>query len=109
MTARTGKSFTESFSAPILAAYGIDLWPVRRVATLAEAHDAAQDLGWAAGHDVVLKATAERLRQRPDLAHVWRNIDDEDDMRRLLGWGVDGIMTDRPDVLARVLGGVPVA
>jgi glycerophosphoryl diester phosphodiesterase len=25
-------------------------------------------------------------------------------MRRLLGFGVDGIMTDRPDILARVLG-----
>ena len=25
-------------------------------------------------------------------------------MRRLLSYGVDGIMTDRPDVLARVLG-----
>jgi glycerophosphoryl diester phosphodiesterase len=24
-------------------------------------------------------------------------------MRRLLGYGVDGIMTDRPDILARVL------
>lgn len=34
--------------------------------------------------------------------HVW-TIDDEDDMRRLLDWGVDGIVTDRPDRLARVL------
>jgi glycerophosphoryl diester phosphodiesterase len=34
---------------------------------------------------------------------VW-TIDDEPAMRRLLGFGVDGIMTDRPDVLARVLG-----
>ncbi len=33
---------------------------------------------------------------------VW-TIDDEPAMRRLLGFGVDGIMTDRPDVLARVL------
>ena len=33
---------------------------------------------------------------------VW-TIDSEADMRRLLGYGVDGIMTDRPDVLARVL------
>ena len=31
----------------------------------------AATLGW----DVVLKATADRLRERPDLAHVWRNID----------------------------------
>jgi glycerophosphoryl diester phosphodiesterase len=35
---------------------------------------------------------------------VW-TIDHEPDMRRLLGFGVDGIMTDRPDILARVLRG----
>ena len=35
---------------------------------------------------------------------VW-TIDSEADMRRLLGYGVDGIMTDRPDILARVLRG----
>ncbi len=34
--------------------------------------------------------------------HVW-TVDAEADMRRLLEWGVDGIVTDRPDVLARVL------
>jgi glycerophosphoryl diester phosphodiesterase len=34
--------------------------------------------------------------------HVW-TVDEEADMRRLLGWAVDGIVTDRPDVLARVL------
>jgi glycerophosphoryl diester phosphodiesterase len=33
---------------------------------------------------------------------VW-TIDDEADMRRLLSWGADGIMTDRPDVLAKIL------
>ena len=35
---------------------------------------------------------------------VW-TIDHEPDMRRLLGFGVDGIMTDRPDILAKVLRG----
>ncbi len=34
--------------------------------------------------------------------HVW-TVNEEADMRRLLEWGVDGIITDYPDVLARVL------
>ncbi len=34
--------------------------------------------------------------------HVW-TVDDEREMRELLAVGVDGIGTDRPDVLARVL------
>jgi glycerophosphoryl diester phosphodiesterase len=37
---------------------------------------------------------------------VW-TINSEPDMRRLLAFGVDGIMTDRPDVLAQVLDGAP--
>jgi glycerophosphoryl diester phosphodiesterase len=35
--------------------------------------------------------------------HVW-TVDDEAEMRELLALGVDGIVTDRPDLLARVLG-----
>jgi glycerophosphoryl diester phosphodiesterase len=35
--------------------------------------------------------------------HVW-TVDEEAEMRELLALGVDGIVTDRPDVLARVLG-----
>jgi len=34
--------------------------------------------------------------------HVW-TINDAADMRRLLDWGADGIMTDRPTLLERVL------
>ena len=34
--------------------------------------------------------------------HVW-TVDEPQDMRRLLDWGVDGIQTDRPDLLAMVL------
>lgn len=33
--------------------------------------------------------------------HVW-TVNEEDDMRRLFAWGVDGIITDRPDVAVRV-------
>ncbi|WP_307861733.1 bifunctional acetate--CoA ligase family protein/GNAT family N-acetyltransferase [Nocardioides xinjiangensis] len=60
----------------LLGAYGIDLWETYAVATLDEALTAGEALGW----DVVLKATADHLRDRPDLAHVWRNIDDADAM-----------------------------
>ena len=34
--------------------------------------------------------------------HVW-TVNDADEMRRLLDMGVDGIMTDRTDVLKAVL------
>jgi glycerophosphoryl diester phosphodiesterase len=34
--------------------------------------------------------------------HVW-TVNREDTMDRLLDWGVDGLVTDRPDLLGRVL------
>jgi acyl-CoA synthetase (NDP forming) len=61
----------------LLAAYGIALWESRPVSTLREATKAGRELGW----DVVLKATTDRLRERPDLAHVWRNIDRPAEMK----------------------------
>jgi acyl-CoA synthetase (NDP forming)/GNAT superfamily N-acetyltransferase len=61
----------------LLGAYGVDLWRRVPVSTVEEAVTAGDELGW----DVILKSTAEHLRQRPDLAHVWRNIDTEAEMR----------------------------
>jgi acyl-CoA synthetase (NDP forming) len=55
----------------LLGYYGLRLAPLHRVTCLREALAAGADFGW----DVVLKATAEHLRQRPDLAHVRRDID----------------------------------
>ncbi|MCW2735778.1 bifunctional GNAT family N-acetyltransferase/acetate--CoA ligase family protein [Nocardioides sp.] len=60
----------------LLKAYGIDMWDTYAVESLDEAIAAGETLGW----DVVLKATADHLRDRPDLAHVWRNIDNAEEM-----------------------------
>ncbi|MCW2747877.1 MAG: family N-acetyltransferase, partial [Nocardioidaceae bacterium] len=60
----------------LLACYGIDLWMWVGVHSKEEAKAAGERLGW----EVVLKAASERLRVRPDLAHVWRNIHDASDM-----------------------------
>ncbi|MDN5895712.1 MAG: GNAT family N-acetyltransferase, partial [Nocardioides sp.] len=61
----------------LLTSYGIDLWKPFPVETLDEALAAGETLGW----EVILKATAEHLRHRPDLAHVYRSIGDEEDLR----------------------------
>jgi acyl-CoA synthetase (NDP forming)/ribosomal protein S18 acetylase RimI-like enzyme len=61
----------------LLASYAITLWEARQVTSLKEATAAGRALGW----DVVLKATTDRLRERPDLAHVWRNIDRPSEMK----------------------------
>ncbi len=71
-----GRALTDQETAEILECFGIDSWPRIPVASLDDAIAAGEKLGW----DVVLKATADRYRQRPDLAHVWRNIDDADEM-----------------------------
>lgn len=53
---------------------------------------------------VVVDATVvDYFHGRGVPVHVW-TVDDEEEMRALLSIGVDGIVTDRPDVLARVLG-----
>jgi acyl-CoA synthetase (NDP forming) len=72
-----GRALTDHELTEVLAAYGIALWPRIPVENIDEAVAAGEGLGW----DVVLKATADHLVQRPDLAHVWRNIDTEEEMR----------------------------
>jgi glycerophosphoryl diester phosphodiesterase len=52
---------------------------------------------------VVSPAVVEHFHRLDVPVHVW-TVDDEHDMRALLAMGVDGIVTDRPDVLATVLG-----
>ncbi len=55
------------------------------------------------GTPVVDEAVVGYFHAREMPVHVW-TVDDEAEMRALIARGVDGIMTDRPDVLKRVLG-----
>lgn len=64
-------------ASELLAAYGIELWPSRRVRTADEAVAAAHEIGW----PVALKSTAESLRHRADLGGVRLDIGDEDELR----------------------------
>ncbi|MEQ7005881.1 GNAT family N-acetyltransferase [Actinopolymorpha sp. B17G11] len=73
----TGTDIEGATLGELLRCYGIDLWPAYDVDSVDAAVTAAERLGW----DVALKATAPHLRQRPDLADVWRNIDVEAEMR----------------------------
>jgi glycerophosphoryl diester phosphodiesterase len=39
--------------------------------------------------------------------HVW-TVNDEADARRLLSWGVDALITDRPDIMVRAVRATPI-
>jgi glycerophosphoryl diester phosphodiesterase len=54
------------------------------------------------GLTIVSRRFVREAHRRNIPVHVW-TVDDPEAMRRLLDLGVDGIQTDRPDVLARVL------
>jgi acyl-CoA synthetase (NDP forming) len=103
-----GRELTFAELRELLDAYGIELWDRRVVTSEDEAVEAAKEFGY----DVVLKATAEHLRQRPDLAHVWRNIDTEAEMRD--AWQTMHELIDHPEAAGFVVQkkaepGVPVA
>ncbi|WP_132192217.1 MULTISPECIES: GNAT family N-acetyltransferase [Kribbella] len=61
----------------LLSFYDISVLPAFPVLSADEAVARAADLGF----EVILKATAEQWRMRPDLADIWRHIHDEEDMR----------------------------
>jgi glycerophosphoryl diester phosphodiesterase len=69
--------------------------------------DAAAGGGHAAIHPWYPAVTAEVVARAHDLGltvNVW-TVDDPDDIRRMADLGVDGIVTDVPDVAVRVLAG----
>ncbi|MFZ2504436.1 MAG: GNAT family N-acetyltransferase [Nocardioides sp.] len=103
-----GRELTPAEATELLDVFGVTVWPSTPVASLDEAIAAAAELDW----KVVLKATAPHLRQRPDLAHVWRNIGSPDEMT--IAWNGLCDVIDHPDqagfVVQRVAPpGVPVS
>jgi acyl-CoA synthetase (NDP forming) len=82
-----GRTLDPDETAELLGTYGIRLVPSFPVTSKSEAVRTAQKLGW----NVVLKATSQAIRGRPDQASVHRNLDDEaelgqawDDLGRLV-------------------------
>jgi acyl-CoA synthetase (NDP forming)/GNAT superfamily N-acetyltransferase len=105
---RDGAVLEQDELTALLAAYGIELWESRPVTSLRQAQAAGRALGW----DVVLKATADHLRERPDLAHVWRSIDSSAEMRG--AWEALNTLITEPEKAGFVVQknsppGVPVA
>jgi glycerophosphoryl diester phosphodiesterase len=54
------------------------------------------------GVPIVTRRFVEAAHASGLVVHVW-TIDDPDEMSRLLDLGVDGIMTDRPELLRDVM------
>jgi glycerophosphoryl diester phosphodiesterase len=80
----------------VLAAYA------RATRLLRPAYDALQVPETYRGIPVVTPTTVRAAHQLGLAVHVW-TVDDRASMERLLGYGVDGLMSDRPDILAQTL------
>ena len=71
-------------------------WPVRRAA-----HGGYQVPEVSNGHRIVSPRFIRGAHGSGLQVQVW-TVDEEADMERLLGWGVDGLISNRPDLAVRV-------
>jgi len=55
------------------------------------------------GRRMVDERLVRELKEKGLVVHIW-TVNDPADMRRLLDWGVDGVLTDRPDLLGELMG-----
>jgi glycerophosphoryl diester phosphodiesterase len=72
-------------------------WPVRR-----PSYDGYQVPEWAGRTRVVSPRFVADAHRAGLAVQVW-TVDTEADARRLLGWGVDALITDRPDIIVPVV------
>jgi glycerophosphoryl diester phosphodiesterase len=70
--------------------------PVRRAA-----YQTYQVPEWAEATRIVTPRFVRQAHSAGFKVQVW-TVDEEPDMRRLLGWGVDGLISNRPDLAVRV-------
>lgn len=71
-------------------------WPVRRVA-----YGGYQVPEWAGATPVVSRRFIRDAHRAGLKVQIW-TVDEESDMRRLLAWGADALISNRPDVAVRV-------
>jgi glycerophosphoryl diester phosphodiesterase len=55
------------------------------------------------GRRIVGRRLVHELKRKGMVVHIW-TVNEPADMRMLLDWGVDGVLSDRPDLLADVMG-----
>jgi glycerophosphoryl diester phosphodiesterase len=101
LRARLGPRVATSYSPPGVAA--LRLLPTAQLRRLAVGHTglAAQVPEWAGPLPIVTAAFVARAHALRKRVHVW-TVDEPVEMNRLLDLGVDGIITDRADVLRDV-------
>jgi glycerophosphoryl diester phosphodiesterase len=78
-------------------------WPARHVP-----YGGFQVPELAQGHRIVSPRFLRQARERGLKVQVW-TVDEEADMKRLLTWGVDALITNRPDVAVRIRAAMPAA
>ncbi len=87
------------------------LWTGRAIASAADVPDAVAAEGggtWTPMHDELTETLLDRAHGLGLLVIPW-TVNDPADMRRLIGWGADGLITDWPDRGLAALADCPAA
>ena len=67
-------------------------------------HRGARGLCWGPHHENLTRAAIAEAHDRGPRVIPW-TVNIPADMRRLIGWGVDGLITDRPDLFRDLMDG----